>query len=61
MLMTIGLILLVCWALGVFAFHVTTGVIHVLIALAIIAIVMHLVRGIAASRRSSFVSTGGSA
>ena len=45
MLMTIGIILLVCWALGFFAFHVTTGVIHVLIALAIIAIVMHLVRG----------------
>jgi hypothetical protein len=45
MLMTIGLVLLVLWALGLFAFHVTTGVIHVLIVLAVIAIVMHLVRG----------------
>ncbi len=45
MLMTIGIVLLVLWALGLFAFHVSTGLIHVLIVLAIIAIVMHLVRG----------------
>lgn len=45
MLMTIGIILLVLWALGLFAFHVTTGIIHILIVLAVIAIVMHLVRG----------------
>jgi hypothetical protein len=43
--MTIGLILLVLWALGLFAFHVSTGLIHILIVLGIIAIVMHLVRG----------------
>jgi hypothetical protein len=45
MLMTIGIILLVLWALGLFAFHVSTSFIHVLIVLAIIAIVMHLFRG----------------
>lgn len=45
MLMTIGIILLVLWALGLFAFHISTGLIHVLVVLAIIAIVMHLVRG----------------
>jgi hypothetical protein len=45
MLMTVGIVLLVLWALGLFAFHVTTGFIHVLIVLAVIAIVMHLVRG----------------
>jgi hypothetical protein len=45
MLMTIGIILLVLWALGLFAFHVSTGLIHILIALAVIAIVLHLVRG----------------
>jgi hypothetical protein len=45
MLMTIGIVLLVLWALGLFAFHVSTSLIHVLIVLAIIAIVMHLVRG----------------
>lgn len=43
--MTVGIVLLVLWALGLFAFHVTTGLIHVLIVLAIIAIVLHLVRG----------------
>jgi hypothetical protein len=45
MLMTVGIVLLVLWALGLFAFHVSTGLIHVLIVLAVIAIVMHLVRG----------------
>ncbi len=45
MLMTIGIVLLVLWALGLFAFHVSSGFIHVLIVLALIAIVMHLVRG----------------
>jgi hypothetical protein len=45
MLMTIGIVLLILWALGLFAFHVTSGVVHVLIVLAVIAIVMHLVRG----------------
>ena len=45
MLMTVGIVLLVLWALGLFAFHVTTGFVHVLIVLAVIAIVMHLLRG----------------
>jgi Family of unknown function (DUF5670) len=45
MLMTIGIVLLVLWALGFLAFHVSTSLIHVLIVLAVIAIVMHLVRG----------------
>jgi hypothetical protein len=45
MLMTVGLVLLVLWALGLFAFHVSTGLIHILIVLAVIAIILHLVRG----------------
>jgi hypothetical protein len=45
MLMTVALILAVLWALGLFAFHVTTGFIHVLIVLAVVALVMHLFRG----------------
>jgi hypothetical protein len=44
-LMTIGIVLLVLWALGFFAFHVSTSLVHVLIVLAIIALVLHLVRG----------------
>ena len=45
MLLTLAIVLFVLWALGLFAFHVTTGVIHVLVVLAVIAIVMHFVRG----------------
>jgi hypothetical protein len=45
MLLTIGIVLLVLWALGLFAFHVTTGFIHVLVALAVIALVAHFLRG----------------
>jgi hypothetical protein len=45
MLMTVGIVLLVLWALGLFAFHVSTGLIHILIVLAVIAIILHLVRG----------------
>jgi hypothetical protein len=45
MLMTIGIVLLVLWALGLFAFHITAGFIHVLIVLAVILIVMDLFRG----------------
>jgi hypothetical protein len=45
MLMTIGIVLLVLWALGLLVFHVSSGVIHLLIVLAAIAIVVHLVRG----------------
>ncbi len=43
--MTIGIVLLVLWALGLFAFNVSTSLIHVLVVLAIIAIVMHFMRG----------------
>ncbi len=45
MLMTVAIILAVLWALGLFAFHVSTGFIHVLIVLAVVALVMHLLRG----------------
>jgi hypothetical protein len=41
----IGLVLLVLWLLGFVAFHVTTGVIHVLLVLAIISIIIHFLRG----------------
>ena len=45
MLLTIGIILLICWALGLFAFHVTGGLIHILVVLAIISVIVHLLRG----------------
>lgn len=45
MLMTIALILLVLWALGVFAFKVTAGVIHLLLVVAIIVGLVQLFTG----------------
>ena len=45
MLLTIALVLLVLWALGVFAFKVTAGVIHILLVLAIIAGLVQLFTG----------------
>lgn len=45
MLLTIGIILLVLWLLGFFAFHVGSGLIHVLLIIAVIVILVHLLRG----------------
>lgn len=45
MLLMIGIILLICWALGLFAFHVTAGFIHILVVIGLVLIVMHLFRG----------------
>jgi hypothetical protein len=41
----IGLVLLVMWLLGFVAFHVTSGVIHILLVLALISIIVHFLRG----------------
>jgi hypothetical protein len=45
MLLTIGIILFIAWILGFFAFHVTAGLIHVLLVLAVISFVIHLFTG----------------
>jgi hypothetical protein len=45
MLLIIGIILLVLWALGFFAFHVAGGLIHLLLIIAVIVVVVHLIRG----------------
>jgi hypothetical protein len=45
MLLTIGIILAILWLLGVVAFHVTTGLIHLVIIVAVILLIMHFVRG----------------
>jgi hypothetical protein len=41
----IGLVLLVMWLAGFFAFHVTAGFIHILLLLALISIVYHFFAG----------------
>jgi hypothetical protein len=40
----IAVILLILWLLGAFAFKVASGLIHLLLILAIIAIIVHFVR-----------------
>ena len=45
MLVTLAIILFVLWALGVFAFHVVGGLIHLLLVIAIIVIIFNFVRG----------------
>lgn len=42
LLLIIGLILVVLWLLGFFAFHLTTPVIHALIVIGIILIIFDL-------------------
>ena len=45
MLAIIGAILVIAWLLGFVVFHVSTALIHILLIVAVIAIVMHFVRG----------------
>jgi hypothetical protein len=45
MLLAIGVILLVLWAVGFLAFHVAGGLIHLLIVLAVISFIAHLFMG----------------
>ena len=45
MLWTLAVILLILWALGFLAFHVTSGLIHLLLVIALIVIVYRLVTG----------------
>ena len=45
MWMMIGVILLVLWLLGAFAFHIAGGLIHILLVTALIAVVVHFVTG----------------
>ena len=45
MLITIFAVLLVLWLLGFTVFQVASGLIHLLLILAVIALVMHFVRG----------------
>ena len=42
---TIAVILIIAWALGFFAFHAAGGLIHLLLVVAVIAIVWNLISG----------------
>jgi len=45
MLAILAAVLLVLWLLGFLAFHVSSGLIHILLVLAVISIIIHLFRG----------------
>jgi Family of unknown function (DUF5670) len=45
MFLTVALVLIVLWALGFFVFPVVGGLVHILLVIAIIAIIWHFVKG----------------
>jgi hypothetical protein len=45
MLGLIALVLIVLWLMGFFAFHVSAGLIHLLLVVGLILLVLHFVRG----------------
>jgi hypothetical protein len=45
MLGLIALVLIVLWLFGFLAFHVSTGLIHILLVIGLIMLVFHFLRG----------------
>lgn len=45
MFMILFVVLLVLWLLGGFAFHLGGSLIHILLVVAVIALILHFVRG----------------
>jgi hypothetical protein len=45
MFLAVGVVLVVLWLLGFLAFHIAGGLIHILLVLAIIAVIVHFVTG----------------
>ena len=45
MLLILAIILFVAWLAGFLVFHVTTGLIHIVVVVAIILFILHFVRG----------------
>ncbi len=45
MLLTIAIILLILWALGFFAFHVASGLIHIILIIGVIVLIWHFIAG----------------
>lgn len=48
MLAAIAVVLFVLWLLGFFAFHVSSGLIHILLVVGVVVLLLHLFRGRAA-------------
>ena len=49
MLGILAAVLIVLWLLGLFAFHVTTGLIHIVLVVGLILLLLHFLRGSTAS------------
>lgn len=45
MFLTLAIILVILWALGFFVFPVVGGLVHLLLVLAVIAVVWHFIKG----------------
>jgi Family of unknown function (DUF5670) len=45
MLGVIAAVLIVLWLLGFLAFHVASGLIHILLVIGVILLIMHFMRG----------------
>jgi len=45
MLGMLAAILIILWLLGFFAFHVTTGLIHIILVVGIVLLAIHFLRG----------------
>ena len=45
MLFTLAAVLVVLWLLGVFAFHVAGGLIHLLLVVAVVVVIVQFVTG----------------
>jgi hypothetical protein len=45
MLLILAIILLVAWLCGFLVFHVTSGLIHIVVVVAVILFILHFVRG----------------
>ncbi len=50
MLLWLAVILAVAWILGFGVYHVASAAIHILLILALVAIVLHFVRGVGSRR-----------
>jgi hypothetical protein len=45
MFLTLFVVLLILWLLGFFAFHVASGLIHILLIVAVISLILHFFTG----------------
>jgi len=45
MLLILAIILLVAWLCGFLVFHVASGLIHIIIVVAVILFILHFIRG----------------